>query len=193
MTSLLHAAQCQLLMVDLQEKLLPAVLDQASLVKHLAVLAGAAQRLGVPVTVSEHCPSLLGSTCEAVRGHVPAQARVFSKTRFSCWGEDALRVHLTEMRISLRHQLIICGVEAHVCVLQTALDAQQAGCEVSVVVDAVSSRKALDLDTALSRMAAAGVRLVTTEMVVFEWLGRADTADFKALAPLIKALGAGGA
>jgi nicotinamidase-related amidase len=97
-----------------------------------------------------------------------------------------MRAHLTNLHEAGRPQVIVAGIEAHVCVLQTAVDLAQAGFATYVAADAVSSRQKRSLDLALARMSALGVQVVNTEMAVFELLGKAGTAAFKALSALIK-------
>jgi nicotinamidase-related amidase len=115
-----------------------------------------------------------------------ADAPQFEKLTFSCLADGPLGEHLALLRRQGRHQLVIAGIEAHVCVLQSALEAVDRGYDAFVVADAVSSRSDRSLDVGLRRMERAGVALVTTEMVVFEWLGRAGSEAFKALSRLIR-------
>jgi nicotinamidase-related amidase len=115
-----------------------------------------------------------------------ADAPRFEKLAFSCLADRPLGEHLAASRRQGRHQLVIAGVEAHVCVLQSALEAVDRGYDAFVVADAVSSRSDRSVDFGLRRMERAGVALVTTEMVLFEWLGRAGSEAFKALFRLIR-------
>ncbi len=182
--SLLNAEKSLLLIIDAQEKFLGAVDGMEGLGGRIAILAKAAVRLGVPILVSEQYPKALGSTLPAIRAALPESTPVFSKLAFSAleipeWAEA--------VRSSRRDQFIVCGVEAHVCVLQTALDLiQNLEGQVCVVEDAVSSRKASDKKAALRRLESHGAARVTTEMVLFEWLRQAGTPDFKELQALIK-------
>jgi nicotinamidase-related amidase len=164
-----------LLVVDFQERLMPAIHQADQVVAHGAWLIQIAQRLGVSVLASEQYPRGLGHTVAAIRELLPVEA-FMEKTHFSCAAErDCMR------RIDAlgREQIIVIGAEAHVCVLQTALDLRSVGKEVYLVADAVSSRSPRDVELALERMRAEGVRIVSREMVVFEWLHQAGTDRFR--------------
>lgn len=174
--------QSLLLIVDIQEKLAPAILNAENVVANAAKLIRAAKQLSVPVLASEQYPTGLGRTVPALRELLPAAA-LFDKTHFSCLGEPGVADRLHQQQ---RRQIIICGMEAHVCVLQTAMDIKAAGFSPIVVADAVSSRRVESYELGLARMRDAGVAIVTTEMVLFEWIGQAGTPEFKALLPLIK-------
>lgn len=166
-----------LLVVDFQERLMPAIYQADSVVANGAWLIQIAQRLGVPVLASEQYPQGLGHTVAAIRELLPADA-FMAKIHFSCAAErDCMR------RIDAlgREQIIVIGAEAHVCVLQTALDLRAAGKEVYLVADAVSSRSPRDVELALARMRADGVHIVSREMVAFEWLHQAGTDRFRAI------------
>lgn len=166
-----------LLVVDLQERLLPAIHQADQVVTHGAWLIQIARRLGVPVLASEQYPQGLGHTVSAIRELLPAEA-FMEKNHFSCAADrDCMR------RIDAlgRDQIIVIGTEAHVCVLQTALDLRAASKEVYLVADAVSSRSPRDVELALERMRAEGVRIVSREMVAFEWLHQAGTDRFRAI------------
>ncbi len=181
---ILSTDKAQLLVIDVQEKLAPAMSDAGPVIANSAKLITAARHFHIPVTLSEQYPRGIGTTVATLREAADDAASVFEKIAFSCLRDEAIAAHLSVA--SERKQIIITGIEAHVCVLQSALDLKQAGYDAFVVVDAIASREETSRETALRRMEQAGVHPVTTEMVIFEWLGRAGTADFKALLPLIK-------
>jgi len=185
MSALLSASRSQMLLIDVQEKLLPAMAEPDLTLANCAKLAQAANRLGVPLTVSEQYPKGIGASVEALRAHI-AGACVMEKMSFSCMCDEGIAARLDEMKQAGRDQLLICGIEAHVCVLQSALGAKAAGFDVFVAADASSSRAPASKALALSRMSQSGVQIVSTEMAIFEWLAIAGTADFKALMPLVK-------
>ncbi|MFZ2267698.1 MAG: hydrolase [Azonexus sp.] len=171
-----------LLVIDLQHKLAPAIHDGERVVANAIRLLEGARLLGVPAFVSEQYVRGLGPSLEAIR-QAAAEARFFEKTHFSCAAEPGV---LDLLRSAQRQQVILTGTEAHVCVLQTAFGLLAAGFEVYLVADAVSSRTPENRAAAIERLRAAGVGIVTTEMVLFEWLHAAGTEQFRALLPLIK-------
>jgi len=179
---LLEAGQSVLLVVDVQEGLAPAVAHPAAVIKGSALLIQAAARLGIPVVVSEQYPKGLGRTVGELLSLVPPEA-VMEKLHFSCAADPALMARLDSLG---RRQAVIVGMEAHVCVLQTALGLKAAGWQPFMVADATSSRTEANHRAAIARVAAAGVSVATVEMVVFEWLYRAGTPEFKELSRLVK-------
>ena len=180
---LLDATKASLLLVDVQERLLPAMADGEQVVRNARLLLHVAKTLELPVTVSEQYPKGLGHTVPALADNA---ARVFDKTSFSCWRDEALKKHFIALHEAARPLVIVAGIEAHVCVLQTCVDLAAAGFGVFVVSDAVSSRKQQSVELALSRMTANGVEVVNTEMVLFELLEKAGTSEFKELSALIR-------
>jgi nicotinamidase-related amidase len=182
---LIDAGKASLLIVDVQEKLLPVMANSESVVMRSAILLRAAKALDVPVTVSEQYPKGLGRTVHALHEGL-GNAPVFEKLNFSCWRDISMRARLIGLHDTGRPQIIIAGIEAHVCVAQTAIDLAQAGFAVFVVADAVSSRAESSVSLALNRMAQCGIEVVNTEMAVFELLGKAGTPEFKELSALIK-------
>jgi nicotinamidase-related amidase len=181
MAMLLQREKSQVLMVDVQERLLPAMGEAALVSANGARLLEACRVLTVPVLVSEQYPQGLGRTVPELAQLAPANA-VHEKLEFSCYANPGLRAALA----GTGRQTILFGIEAHVCVLQTALEMAAAQCDVTVVADAVSSRAAQSKAIALQRLQAAGIRLATTEMVLFEWLRQAGTPEFKAVSRLIR-------
>lgn len=177
MAALLRCEQSRLLLVDLQQRLAPHVADGDAVVARCANLLGGARLLGVPVLASEHYPEGLGPTVPAVRSLL-ADDEVLRKDHFSCLGEPAIERRLC---CDDRRTLVIAGMESHVCVMQTALEAVSHGLRVALVADAVGSRRDSDRDLALRRMAEAGVTLVSREMILFEWCRRGDVPAFKEL------------
>lgn len=163
-----------LLIVDIQERLLPHIEDWQRILENAQWLTRVAQRLGVPVMASEQYPKGIGHTRAELASLLPAGA-IVEKLHFSCAAAQCL----TGLAGSERRQVVICGVESHVCVLQTALDLRWQGKEVFVVAEAVGSRRAADRDLALARMRGHGVEIVSREMVAFEWLKQAGNDEFR--------------
>jgi isochorismate hydrolase len=178
--ALLDAARAVLLIVDVQEGFRKAIPDMDSVAAHIAILAKAAARLGVPVVVTEQYPKALGATVSPVAAALPPNTPTLEKLCFSACDAPEWTSALRKQKDAGRDQLILCGVEAHVCVLQTVLDLlQDPNVAVHVAEDAVSSRKITDKSAALRRMESHGVAVVTVEMVVFEWLRKAGTPEFR--------------
>jgi len=186
--SLLDAARSLLVVIDAQERFRGAVENMEGTGARIALLAKAAARLEVPALVSEQYPKALGLTLEDIRCSLPPDSFAIEKMCFSCADSPEWMTALQEKRKAARlDQVVICGVEAHVCVLQTALDlAQNPDLAIYVVEDAVSSRRASDKQAALRRMESHGIQVVSSEMVIFEWLRRAGTQEFKDLQGWIK-------
>jgi Isochorismatase family len=180
---LLDASKASLLLVDIQERLLTAMAAPDEVVGKCSILLKAAQELLLPVTISEQYPKGLGHTVASLQS---GEATTFEKMTFSCWRDDKLKNHFINLHETGRPLVIVAGIEAHICVLQTCIDLANSGFGVFAVGDAMSSRKPESVDLALHRMRAAGVEVVNTEMVVFELLERAGTAEFKVLSGLIR-------
>lgn len=166
-----------LILVDVQEKLAPLVLSPDALIDRCHWLMRLANELQVPMLVSEQYPKGLGHTTETLQP-LYAGTKAIEKVSFSCWQEPDFQHALRGLN---KNQVILIGMETHVCVLQTALDLIEADYEVFIVVDAVSSRHEQDYRYGLKRMKQCGAELVTSEMVFFEWIGQAGTPEFKAL------------
>lgn len=182
---LLDRSRSQVLVVDVQERLAPAMHEAERMADNCAVLMRAAHRLGIPLTISEQYRNGLGPTIgrlDNIRGDAP----VMEKMHFSCSADAGLGGRVRGLASGGRTQLVICGIEAHVCVLQSALGFGDGGLNVFVAADAVSSRKQESAATALHRLRASGISVVTTEMALFEWLHIAGTAEFKELSKLIR-------
>lgn len=171
-----------LLVVDVQERLLPAMAEPDKILANCKALLSGGARLGVPVLVSEQYPKGLGPTVGDLRALLPEGA-LCDKLSFSCTADPELRARIARAG---RDQIVICGIEAHVCVLQTALGVQAAGLSPVVVADATGSRKPESKEVALDRLRHNGIEIATTEMVLFEWLGRAGTEEFRELSKLIR-------
>jgi nicotinamidase-related amidase len=182
---LLDRARSQLLVVDVQDRLLPAMHEGERMVENCAILMQAAHRLAIPVTVSEQYRKGLGATVARL-DNVKGDAPVMEKMHFSCAADAAINTRIRALASDGRSQLVVCGIESHVCVLQSALGFAGGGLNVFVAVDAVTSRKPESVAVAKERYAAEKVGLITTEMAVFEWLHVSGTPEFKELSKLIK-------
>lgn len=172
-----------LIVVDIQERLAPAMFDGgAEAIRNTGILMQAAQRMGVPVLVSEQYPRGLGRTVPQLAEYMPAGGPV-EKVEFACPSNAGFASKLDALA---KQQVVIAGMEAHICVLQTALKLRAQGLAVFVAADAVASRKQSSMEHAFARIEDAGGAIITTEMAVFEWLEKAGTDDFKALSKLIQ-------
>lgn len=183
---LLSRDRSQLLIIDVQDKLLSAISGKDRVVDRCVILVRAARTLGIPITLSEQYPQGLGPTHGSIRDAFANDGFIVDKTEFSCVRNVHLRDHLHDLRREGRSQVVIGGIEAHVCVNQTAMDLEAQGFEAFVVADAVGSRSKVSRKLALARMQKSGVDIVDLEMVLFEWMERAGTPEFKQLQALIK-------
>lgn len=179
---LMNAAQSVLLLIDVQEKLAPATLEAERTVENCRKLTMGARRLDVPILASEHCPEGIGHLVAPLASEIPDGA-IVEKTHFSAMREPAFATRFRELG---RGQAVVCGMESHVCVMQTALTLHDEGIETFVVGDAVSSRHEENKTRALARMAGRGIGIVTVEMVLFEWLHHAGRPEFKDVFALIR-------
>ncbi len=201
---LLDVQESQLVLVDYQIRLMPAMLDSASVIANAVRLAKLATLVDVPAFLTEQNPSKLGETVPEIRQAFDLPPRVLAKMQFSAVEEGlgewlrppakpvqgnarSLPKHLQKPAAgSERGTIVLAGCEAHICMLQTALDLLEDDFEVWVVTDACSARTERSRDAAFDRLAGAGAELVTTEMVAFEWIRTAEHPGFKAMQALIK-------
>ena len=177
--ALLRAESSTLLLVDFQERLVPAIDGGDEAVAQAARLGKAARLLGVPIVATEQLPDRLGPTVAALRD---LPAATIPKATFDACQDHAVSAALPRTRTTVA----LTGLEAHVCVLQTAFGLLDAGFRVAVVRDAVGSRRPESKDAALARLANAGAEIVTAEMAMFEWLGTAERREFREVLALIK-------
>lgn len=176
--------QSQVLVVDIQTKLAPHLHDVDNMVTRCVQVLTAAQLFQIPITVAEQYPQGLGNSVEAIAPFI--QTPVFEKTSFSCFGCATLSERVRKIEQTGRSVLIIVGCEAHVCVLQTVIDALEQGYRVIVVDNAVASRNPRDALLARERLSQAGAQYFSAEMLLFEWLQNKDHEHFKAISNLLK-------
>ncbi len=179
---LIEREKSLLLIVDVQEKLAPAIFEGEAAIRNNVRLLTGARQLGIPSFISEQYVRGLGPSVPEIR-NAAVDAKFFQKTHFSCAAEAGV---IEMLHASGRQQILLTGMEAHVCVLQTALGLLAAGFDVFLIADAVSSRTPANRSAAIERLRSCGVHIVTTEMVLFEWLHQAGTEEFRAMLPLIK-------
>jgi nicotinamidase-related amidase len=172
-----------LVVIDVQERLMPVIHDRFEVEQNLERLIRGAQILSVPVLVTEQYVKGLGPTIEPLRQALGESYRPIEKQCFSAHGCAPFAAQLGALD---RRQVLLAGVETHVCVYQTARDLLSEGRAVWVVADAVSSRSVRNRDIALQRMMGDGARLSSTEMALFELLGVAGTEEFRAISRIIK-------
>lgn len=177
---LMSPADTVLLVVDVQEKLMPLIPSHQRITWNLRRLIDGAQALAVPALATEQYPQGLGPTVPelaAKLGEIP------SKMTFSCAGCEPFAARLEALGAS---KVLVAGIEAHVCVQQTVLDLLASGFRVYVPVDAVGSRYAIDYETGLKRMESSGATLTTTESALFEWCQVSGTPEFKKISALVR-------
>ena len=179
---MLDIKNCCLVIIDVQGKLAQLMHDRDNLFKKIAVLIKAAKILNIPVVWCQQCPDALGATIPQI-AELLAGIEPVNKASFSCCGQIQFNDRLQTLA---RKQILLCGIETHVCVYQTASDLLRKGYDVSVIADAVSSRTPENKQIALERMRDDGVHISCVEMALFELLGTAEHPHFKQIAALIK-------
>ena len=170
-----------LLVIDVQQKIIDIVQNKDVLVENTIKLIKGMRILGVPIFFTEQYPKGLGSTIDEIKNEIGTEA--IEKMTFSCSGAGDLFQTLIDKNIS---QVVVCGIESHVCVQQTVLDLIENGFQVNVAADAVSSRREFDLKIALVRMRENKAEVTTTESVLFELLNICGTDDFKSIIKIVK-------
>jgi nicotinamidase-related amidase len=180
----LEPDQCALIVVDIQQKLLPPIWEKERLVRNAQVLIRLAGILKIPALVTTQYTKGLGNTVPEIAELLP-ETPVIDKLMFSCFGSDAFCALLKRLP-GQRTTLLLCGMETHICVMQTALAALREGYLVHVAADAVSSRTELNWRLGLNRTQAAGAILSSTEMMIYELLRQSGAPAFKELLPYLK-------
>jgi nicotinamidase-related amidase len=179
---MLNATNTLLVIVDVQGKLAHLMHNRDSLFKNLKTAIQGAKALELPILLTEQYPEGMGQTIPEIASALDGVMPI-SKTSFSCCGSEAFMAALDQIG---RYQILLAGIEAHVCVQQTALDLMENGYEVQVLADAVSSRDPENRELAFQRMRHAGAAITSTEAALFEILRRADVPGFKQVLSLVK-------
>src|SRR5271167_1354021 len=180
----LDADRCALLVVDIQEKLLPPIFQKDQLVRNSQLLIRAADVLKIPAILSTQYAKGLGKTVPEIASLLP-ETEAIDKDRFSCFGSDSFCTLLKRLPGN-RNTLLLCGMESHICVMQTALAALREGYLVHVASDAVSSRVEWNWKIGLERMRAAGAVISSTEMMIYELMRASSSPAFKEMLPYLK-------
>ena len=180
----LETERCTLLVIDIQEKLLPPIFQKEQLVQNSKLMVRAATILKIPVILSSQYAKGLGNTVPEVASLLP-DTKAIDKLAFSCFGSDVF-CSLLKRQPSTRNTLLICGMETHICVLQTVLAALREGYLVHVASDAVSSRTEANWRIGLDRMRAAGAVISSAETIIYELLRASGTDAFKEMLPYLK-------
>ncbi len=178
----IKASECSGLVIDIQERLFPAMHDRDKLLHRVQLLLDGLKILKIPILVTEQYPKGLGTTLDPLVSLLD-QANTIEKISFSCCGEPCFLSALENLD---RKRVVICGIEAHVCVLQTAIDLVERGFTPVVVADCISSRNPEDKMIALERMRQEGALITSSESLLFELTGVAGTPQFKSISRLVK-------
>lgn len=181
-SKLLKPEQTGLLIIDIQERILPVINNYQLVVDNTLKLIKGFKVLGLPIYFTEQYPKGLGPTTRSIIDEL-GDLKPFDKMSFSCSGAGELFNEFKQKNLS---QIVVCGIEAHVCVQQTVLDLVENNIQVNLAADAVSSRKEMDYRTALERMRDHGAEITTTESILFELLNVCGTAQFKEISKLVK-------
>ena len=182
-SQLLAVNNSLLLVVDVQEKLLPAMSHPERLTAAIATLIKACSLLPVPIVVTEQVPHKLGHTAPELLSHLPVEAATFEKTSFGCGESPDILAFINSLE---RKQVILCGLETHICVNQTAHQLIERGYQVHLITDAVQSRAKHNHKAAIVRMIQAGIIPSTVEAALFELLGHCEHPQFRAIQALVK-------
>jgi len=180
---LLRPEECALAVIDIQEKLLPSIWEKERMVRNSQLLVRMASAMNLPVLVSTQYARGLGPTVSEIASLLP-DCTVIDKLEFGCFGNGDYCAAIG--KLADRNTLLLCGMETHICVTQTALGALNQGMNVHVAADAVSSRTELNWKLGLNRMQAAGALISSTEMLVYELVGKSGTATFKEMLKWIR-------
>ena len=178
----LRPEQSFLLVVDVQAQLAPRVAGAEQVIAKCVALMKAAHLLKLPVRVTEHCADRIGHSVAQI-ADLTQQGELLSKTHFCCTDEPDVLAKFDELN---RKQAVIVGMEAHVCAMQAALGLAENGYDCYFVQDASGSQRPSDHVAAIERLRMSNVRIVSTEMVMFEWLKRADVPEFRELLQIVK-------
>lgn len=170
------------LIIDMQDRLLKAIDQSEKVLEETIKLTKCSKEIGVKILATEQYRKGLGLTNDSLREELEEEW-IFEKTTFSAFDTEGFVKQLEQLSIKT---LVIAGVEAHICVLQTALAGIERGYDVRVVADAVSSRTAFNKEIGLNRLRAAGVKIDSFESILYEWIKEAGTPEFKAILPLVK-------
>jgi len=181
---LLQSEQCALVVVDIQEKLLPPIFNKDELIKNSQLLIRVANILEIPVVVTTQYVQGLGAVVPEISSLIN-HVRAVDKLDFSCFGSNDFRSLLKSLPGN-RNTVLLCGMEAHICVMQTVLGALNDGYLVHVATDAIGSRVRWNWDIGIDRMRAAGAVISTTEMMIYELLRCSGTQQFKEMLPYLK-------
>lgn len=174
-----------LIIIDVQERLMPVMHDRFAVEQNLERLIRGTHLLGVPTIVTEQYRKGLGPTIEPLR-HALSEGFGYQPIEKSCFSAHGCAPFVAQLAALERKQILLAGVEAHVCVYQTAMDLLRDGFAVHVIADAVSSRSMQNREIALRRLMSENAKLSSTEMVLFELLGRAESDEFRAVSRLVK-------
>jgi len=181
--SLLDQQQTLLMVIDIQEKFVPHINEINRVIVKSGKLIDAINLLNIPVIVTEQYPDGLGPTCEDIKSHLTAETEIIAKTSFSCCQEEKIS---TAIETHKRKQIILCGIETHVCIAQTAMDLIENGYHVTIATDTVSSRDPFETAIALSRLSQTNIALSTTEAICMELCVSSKHSAFKEISGLIK-------
>ena len=179
---MLDIEKCSLVVVDVQGKLAQLMYGKESLFKNIQILIKAAKILSIPIIWCQQCPSALGATVPQI-AQLLTDNEPIDKASFSCCGEEQFNNKLNALN---RQQVLLCGIETHVCIYQTAVDLRERGRDVTVIADAVSSRTLENKQIAIAKMETMRVSISSTEMVLFELLKTAEHPQFKQIVKLVK-------
>lgn len=174
--------QSQLVIIDVQERLLPVITNNKSIIKHSKLLLRCAQVLSIPVKYTEQYPKGLGPTVSDISDLLPPETPRFEKVHFSCYDEPGFIDFLGNER----RQIVLAGIETHICILATTLDLLKEGYQVVVALEAVGSRQEEHNLAALKAASQCGALVLPTESIVYQWLNVSGTPEFKEMLPYFK-------
>lgn len=169
------------ILIDFQEKFMPVIKDVNLVTSNINIMIKASEILDIPLIVTEQYPKGLGKTSKKIK--LPKKKYLIEKIDFSCFGSKKFIKKIKELKVN---SLVLFGLETHVCILKTALDALKDNFNVHIVADAVSSRTLENKSLAIERMRQSGIFIVSTEMIVFQLLEKAGTKEFKLLSKIVK-------